>query len=34
VQAAFEDALHGRSDRYADWLDPVPAHHFSKVAAP
>ncbi|QEC49172.1 branched-chain amino acid transaminase [Baekduia soli] len=29
VQTAFEDALHGRSDRYADWLDPVPAHHFS-----
>jgi branched-chain amino acid aminotransferase len=25
VQAAFEDALHGRSDRYADWLDLVPA---------
>ncbi len=24
VQAAFEDALHGRSDRYADWLDVVP----------
>jgi hypothetical protein len=20
----FEDALHGRSDRYADWLDVVP----------
>jgi branched-chain amino acid aminotransferase len=33
VQAAFEDALHGRSDRYAHWLDPVPAHHFSEVAA-
>jgi branched-chain amino acid aminotransferase len=25
VQAEFEDALHGRSARYADWLDPVPA---------
>jgi branched-chain amino acid aminotransferase len=25
VQAVFEDALHGRSDRYADWLDVVPA---------
>jgi branched-chain amino acid aminotransferase len=24
IQQAFEDALHGRSDRYADWLDPVP----------
>jgi branched-chain amino acid aminotransferase len=25
VQSAFEDALHGRSERYADWLDKVPA---------
>jgi branched-chain amino acid aminotransferase len=25
VQAAFEDALHGRAERYRDWLDPVPA---------
>jgi branched-chain amino acid aminotransferase len=33
VQRAFEDALHGRNDRYAHWLDPVPAHHFSEVAA-
>jgi branched-chain amino acid aminotransferase len=33
VQKAFEDALHGRSDRYAHWLDPVPAHHFSTVAS-
>jgi branched-chain amino acid aminotransferase len=24
VQSAFEDALHGRSERYRDWLDPVP----------
>ena len=24
VQAVFEDALHGRADRYADWLDVVP----------
>jgi branched-chain amino acid aminotransferase len=24
VQAEFEDALHGRSDRYAHWLDVVP----------
>jgi branched-chain amino acid aminotransferase len=23
IQKAFEDALHGRSDRYADWLDVV-----------
>jgi branched-chain amino acid aminotransferase len=33
VQKAFEDALHGRSERYADWLDPVPAHHLSTPAA-
>ena len=34
VQQAFEDALHGRNgDRYAHWLDPVPAHHFSTTAA-
>ena len=24
VQSAFEDALHGRLERYRDWLDPVP----------
>ena len=24
VQSVFEDALHGRSDRYAGWLDVVP----------
>ena len=24
VQEVFEDALHGRSERYADWLDIVP----------
>ena len=25
VQATFEDALHGRAERYREWLDPVPA---------
>ncbi|MEJ7798486.1 MAG: branched-chain amino acid transaminase [Solirubrobacteraceae bacterium] len=25
IQTAFEDALHGRSERYREWLDPVPA---------
>jgi len=25
VQHAFEDALHGRTERYREWLDPVPA---------
>jgi branched-chain amino acid aminotransferase len=24
VQSAFDDALHGRGDRYREWLDPVP----------
>jgi branched-chain amino acid aminotransferase len=24
VQSSFEDALHGRNERYRDWLDPVP----------
>jgi branched-chain amino acid aminotransferase len=24
IQSTFEDALHGRAERYADWLDPVP----------
>jgi branched-chain amino acid aminotransferase len=33
VQQVFEDALHGRSERYAHWLDPVPAHHFSTTPA-
>ena len=23
IQGVFEDALHGRSERYADWLDVV-----------
>src|SRR4051812_39133243 len=32
VQQAFEDALHGRSDRYRAWLDPVPAHHYPQAA--
>jgi branched-chain amino acid aminotransferase len=24
IQGVFEDALHGRSERYAHWLDVVP----------
>ncbi|MGH2839489.1 MAG: branched-chain amino acid transaminase [Solirubrobacteraceae bacterium] len=32
VQSAFEDALHGRSERYREWLDPVPARAEAKVA--
>jgi branched-chain amino acid aminotransferase len=31
VQTAFEDALHGRDERYRDWLDPVPARAAAKV---
>jgi branched-chain amino acid aminotransferase len=32
VQAAFEDALHGRTERYREWLDPVPALAPDRVA--
>ena len=32
VQTAFEDALYGRSERYREWLDPVPARAEAKVA--
>jgi branched-chain amino acid aminotransferase len=32
VQAAFEDALHGRTERYREWLDPVDVP--ARVAAP
>jgi branched-chain amino acid aminotransferase len=32
VQSAFEDALHGRDERYREWLDPVPARTEAKVA--
>lgn len=28
VQQAFEDALHGRTPRYAEWLDPIPAEYY------
>jgi len=31
VQTAFEDALHGRSERYREWLDPVPARAGAEV---
>jgi branched-chain amino acid aminotransferase len=24
IQKAFDDALHGRIERYREWLDPVP----------
>jgi branched-chain amino acid aminotransferase len=33
VQSAFEDALHGRTERYREWLDPVPVQsHAPQVA--
>ena len=31
IQAKFEDALHGRAQEYAEWLDPVDQP--SKVSA-
>jgi branched-chain amino acid aminotransferase len=34
VAKVFEDALHGRDERYRDWLDPVPAHHYATAQAP
>jgi branched-chain amino acid aminotransferase len=33
TQAAFEDALHGRSERYREWLDPVPAELYAAASA-
>ncbi len=33
VQSAFEDALHGRGDRYRAWLDPVPAFQTAPVGS-
>lgn len=33
VQAAFEDALHGRNEQYRKWLDPVPSHHYASSPA-
>jgi branched-chain amino acid aminotransferase len=32
VQAAFEDALHGRTERYREWLDPVPVELYEAAA--
>jgi branched-chain amino acid aminotransferase len=32
VQQAFEDALYGRSERYREWLDPVPAELYEAAA--
>ena len=32
VQRAFDDALHGRTERYREWLDPVPARAREHVA--
>ncbi len=34
VQSAFEDALHGRSPRYAEWLDPIPADLYPSSTGP
>jgi len=32
VQRAFDDALHGRTERYREWLDPIPARAREHVA--
>ena len=32
VQKAYEDALHGRSERYREWLDPVPVRAAAEQA--
>ena len=32
IQSAFEDALHGRSERYREWLDPVPMASVPRAA--
>jgi branched-chain amino acid aminotransferase len=32
VQSAFEDALHGRTERYREWLDPIPAALYEQAA--
>ncbi len=40
VQSVFDDALHGRAERYREWLDPVPdlgrpdADHLLQTAGP
>jgi branched-chain amino acid aminotransferase len=32
VQQGFEDALYGRTERYREWLDPVPAELYEAAA--
>jgi len=32
VQTGFEDALHGRTERYREWLDPVPVELYEAAA--
>jgi branched-chain amino acid aminotransferase len=33
VQTAFEDALHGRTERYREWLDPIPAELYETASS-
>jgi branched-chain amino acid aminotransferase len=33
AQTAFEDALHGRVERYREWLDPVPAELYAQASS-
>jgi branched-chain amino acid aminotransferase len=34
VQSAYDDAIHGRSERYREWLDPVATPAASRPGAP
>jgi branched-chain amino acid aminotransferase len=34
LQGAFDDAIHGRSERYREWLDPVDAGVSAPLAPP
>jgi branched-chain amino acid aminotransferase len=34
LQGAYEDAIHGRSERYREWLDPVDVPQASRPTAP
>jgi len=33
VQTAYEDALHGRSERYREWLDPIPVELYEAATS-
>ena len=33
LQKAYDDALHGRTERYREWLDPIPAALYEKASS-